>query len=234
MVQQANINPSDCRKCGTCCIKGGPALHEEDRFLVDEGKIPAKYLYTLREGELAYDNVKKQLMPVKTDIIKVKGRDNTQACLFLNPADHQCRIYENRPGECRLLKCWDTREIEGYYDSSRLTRQQVLGDIKGLWEIIADHHMQCPIGPLKNFSDEFIASKPVNAALEKKVAYIIRYDISVRSLVQEKGNMDEAMLPFLFGRPITQIMAAMGVRVIHSKGKLAFKRSGIFNLNDRS
>jgi hypothetical protein len=36
-------HPTDtaCRRCGTCCRKGGPALHREDRHLVVDGLIPA-------------------------------------------------------------------------------------------------------------------------------------------------------------------------------------------------
>ena len=217
-------NQTECRQCGTCCRKGGPAFHKEDRLLITEGKIPGKYLYTIREGEIAYDNITGRLVPLKTDIIKIKSSEKVPTCMFFDTRKNACKIYEHRPAECRLLKCWDTEEIETYYTQSRLTRKELIGDIHGLWEIVADHHQQCDVGPIKTFADRFCASMPIPPDLEKKVEYIIRYDLSVRSLVGEKGNMDLDMLPFLFGRPMLKIMESMGVRTVQHKGKLVFNR----------
>lgn len=44
-----------CRRCGTCCIKGGPSLHREDLPLVEEGRIRVQDLVCIRSGEMAYD-----------------------------------------------------------------------------------------------------------------------------------------------------------------------------------
>ena len=54
----------ECKRCGTCCREGGPALHRVDHDLVASGKIPLKDLYTIRKEELARDNVKGTLQPV--------------------------------------------------------------------------------------------------------------------------------------------------------------------------
>jgi Fe-S-cluster containining protein len=53
-----NNDENPCRRCGTCCEKGGPSLHREDRPLVDNGQIPVRHLFTIRRGELAQDNIK--------------------------------------------------------------------------------------------------------------------------------------------------------------------------------
>ena len=65
---------TSCRQCGTCCRKGGPSFHLEDRALIDEGLIQAKDLFTIRRGEPAHENVQGKISPVKTDIIKIKGK----------------------------------------------------------------------------------------------------------------------------------------------------------------
>ena len=62
-----------CSKCGTCCRKGGPSLHVEDGFLVTQGLIHTRHLYTIRRGELAHDPVRGGLVRVDTDIIKSKA-----------------------------------------------------------------------------------------------------------------------------------------------------------------
>jgi hypothetical protein len=46
-----------CRQCGTCCRKGGPAIHREDKKLLENGHIPLRYLFTIRKNEPVYDNV---------------------------------------------------------------------------------------------------------------------------------------------------------------------------------
>ncbi len=63
-----------CHRCGTCCEKGGPALHHGDKALVEEGRIPAKYLFTIRKGEPAHDNVKGNTLFAQTDLIKIKSK----------------------------------------------------------------------------------------------------------------------------------------------------------------
>ena len=62
-----------CQRCGVCCEKGGPSLHIKDRRLVDSGRIPARCLFTIRQGELARDNVKGTLEPMAAELIKIKG-----------------------------------------------------------------------------------------------------------------------------------------------------------------
>ena len=52
-------------------------------MLIDKEVIPSRYLYTIRKGELARDNVKGRLMPVDSDIIKIKGKEGGWMCIFL-------------------------------------------------------------------------------------------------------------------------------------------------------
>ncbi len=84
----SNINSatpiSECIRCGTCCKKGGPSFHIEDKYLIEKGIILSKYLYTIRKGEPAYDNVKEHILPAATDIIKIKGKKGSLACIFFD------------------------------------------------------------------------------------------------------------------------------------------------------
>ena len=122
---------SECVRCGTCCEKGGPCFHWEDRRLIENGVIPTRYLYTIRKGELANDNVKGGFMRVESDIIKIKGKNNSWICVFFDEEKRLCTIYNDRPLECRALKCWNTSEIEQIYARNRLARK----DLKdfGIW-----------------------------------------------------------------------------------------------------
>ena len=68
-MRDRNIN--QCHRCGTCCEKGGPSLHREDRPMIDDGRIPARCLFTIRRGERVRDNVKGTLVPLSEEVIKI-------------------------------------------------------------------------------------------------------------------------------------------------------------------
>lgn len=56
-IAKSETTQRTCMRCGTCCEKGGPGFHQEDRMLIEKGRIPLKYLYTIRKGEFAYDKI---------------------------------------------------------------------------------------------------------------------------------------------------------------------------------
>ncbi len=176
---------TSCIRCGICCKKGGPAFHLEDRHLIEDGLIPAQYLYTIRKGEPVSDNVKGGIVPAGSDIIKIKGKsDSSWECYFFDDTSG-CTIYEHRPAECRALKCWDTRDIKMLYAENRLTRKDLLGNTR-LWELIEDHDSRCAY------------PKEMNADISE----IIRYDDAFRELLAEKGVVRPDRMDFLFGRPL--------------------------------
>jgi len=202
---------TECQRCGTCCEKGGPAFHLTDKPLVEKGIILLKYLFTIREGEPAHENVKGGLTRVSSDIIKIKGKGNTWRCVFLEEIDKSCRIYENRPLECRVLKCWDTKDLEKIYLKDMLTRQDLISSMEGLWELVEDHQKRCDYGLLEALINTFKDNKDKDD--EEKIFEIIRYDAQLRNLVVEKGGLDIEMLDFLFGRPLLKTITMFGLIV---------------------
>ena len=214
---------SICIRCGTCCEKGGPGFHQEDRLLIDNGLIPARCLYTIRKGELAYDNVQRRLMPVDSDIIKIKGKADAWTCAFFDEPNKQCSIYDDRPRECRALKCWDTRELEKMYAGGRLTRHELISEVEGLWDLIQDHQKRCDYARIQDLIRELDSSPKNNA--RRQLGEIIKYDIEIRELVVSKGGMDPEMLDFLFGRPLTKTLPNYGIRIRQDGGKTIITRS---------
>jgi Fe-S-cluster containining protein len=206
---------SECIRCGTCCEKGGPCFHLEDRMLIDKGVIPSRYLYTIRKGELAHDNVKGCLKPVESDIIKIKGKEDSWICIFFDEIKKGCTIYNDRPLECRALKCWDTRKLEQIYATTRLTRKDLVSQVKGLWDLIEDHQTRCDYNKIQPLIKDLTGSKRTRA--RRKLIEIIRYDAEIRNLVISKGGLDADMLDFLFGRPLTQTLGNYGIK-IHQEG----------------
>ncbi len=202
-IDRMTMNPSiltECRRCGICCEKGGPAFHAEDRMLIDSGLIPAGHLYTLRKGELVNDAIKGCLISLKSEMIKIKGRNRAWTCVYFDKTGCACRIYEHRPLECRILKCWDTRDIEAVYSRNRLTRKDLLTGIPELWRLIADHDRRCSHVTLRKLLD----SETGGAAAQKTVREMVEYDRSIRILVVEKAGVEPDMLDFIFGRPLSE------------------------------
>ncbi|CAB1057794.1 hypothetical protein D1BOALGB6SA_2549 [Olavius sp. associated proteobacterium Delta 1] len=211
-----------CVRCGTCCEKGGPGFHQEDRVLIDKGLIPSRCLFTIRKGEFAYDNVQGCLMPVDSDIIKIKGKADTWSCIFFDEPNKQCAIYDDRPLECRALKCWDTRELEKIYARRRLTRDDLISEVEGLWDLIKDHQKRCDYAKIQILIKDLAGSLKNDAWRE--LAEIIKYDIEIRELVVSKGGMDPEMLDFLFGRPLTKTLPNYGVKVRQDDQKITLVR----------
>jgi Fe-S-cluster containining protein len=212
-----------CIRCGTCCEKGGPGFHLEDRMLIEKGRIPSRYLYTIRRGEYAYDNVKGCLIPVDSDIIKIKGKEGSWSCVFFNEQSKACGIYNDRPMECRVLKCWDTGELEKLYARRRLTRDDLISEVEGLWDLIKDHQVRCDYAKINKLISDL--DGPRTSRARKKLQEMIQYDTELRKLVLEQGGLDAAILDFLFGRPLTQTLPGYGVKVRQEGKKMVITRS---------
>jgi len=214
---QPNIHISKCIRCGSCCKNGGPSFHHEDKNLIEKGIIPSKFLYTIRQGELSYDNVQESLLPAVTDIIKIKGQKDSWTCVFFDEAENECTIYDNRPIECRVLKCWDTREIEKIYAINRLTRRDLISTVEGLWDLIEDHQKRCAYDQLQRFRDTPEGGKMDEAAIA--MLEIIAYDTRIRRLVVEKGGLDPEIVDFVFGRPMTKTIRMYGFQIEYKGDK---------------
>lgn len=213
-VSKTAILISECQRCGTCCNKGGPSLHIEDQTLVKKGAVHTRYLYTLRRGELARDNIKGHLAPLAGELIKIKSRAAACTCIFYDKNKNECKIYANRPVECRVLKCWDTGAIESMYSENRLTRRHLLAGVKGLWGLIEEHETRCDYALIKCLVQD-LDQEYKNAAAENLLE-MIQYDTQIRSLVFKKSCVSKDMTDFLFGRPLMDTIRTSGFNVKRS------------------
>jgi Fe-S-cluster containining protein len=208
-----SIPRSSCIRCGVCCKKGGPTIHTEDKKQIKEGKIPVKFLFTIRKHEPAFDNIRNLIAPANTDIVKIKSKKDSSACIFYDPSYSECRIYKSRPVECRELKCWDTRGISLLYDKNRINRKTLLSGISDLWELIQDHQNRCSYKKIAELADKANCNNIERKDSLKKLNEMIRYDYSIRHLIVEKDKRVSEMLDFLFGRPLTATIKMFGLNM---------------------
>jgi Fe-S-cluster containining protein len=204
-----------CQACGTCCRKGGPALHHKDRDLVLNGTLPLEHLVTLRAGEPVYDNVTGTYIPADTDIIKICSNAGSTACHYLDSKNNRCRIYSDRPLECRVLECWNTTPLKKIYRQERLTRKDLIADVEGLWGLVCTHQAQCDYERLARMVER--CRKTRSQQPDPSLLQMLRYDMALRRLVCEKSPEFEKNLSFLLGLPLITTIRRLGIK-LHETG----------------
>ncbi|WP_051434722.1 YkgJ family cysteine cluster protein [Desulfonatronum lacustre] len=211
--------PNHCRRCGTCCRKGGPALHHADLPLLRDTIILREALYTLRVGEPVHDQVKGQVVLLDAECVKVRSKESAvdssaksePGCRFYLPdpspaaqasewASGRCAIHENKPQECAALKCWDTAGLAEAAATPRLSRLDILGPDNALAELVRDHETHCSVADLLRHLQ---APTPESADLLRQAA---AYDAALRDLLQAKAGIPPDHLPFLLGRPLPEVI----------------------------
>ncbi|MBU1170433.1 MAG: YkgJ family cysteine cluster protein [Proteobacteria bacterium] len=206
---------TSCDRCSSCCVGGGPILRFADAHLIRTGKIPSANLYTIRKGEFLFDRDKMAMVPVTTDLIKINVTKKTMECIYLKDRN-QCEIYTTRPTECRAFKCWDTTEIEMKYSEDPLQREDLLGDVDGLWDLISDHQGRCSYAKMKELTEKL--SGDTDGTVLVEINEMIAYDNSLRETLVEKAKVDKAMLPFLLGRPFMETIAMFNMKIEEKNG----------------
>lgn len=220
-MPQSPTSNAPCRRCGTCCRRGGPALHREDMDLVESGRIPLRDLFTIRPGEMVHENVKNQLAPAPSDIIKVKGTEGRWVCRYLS-ADNGCDIYEDRPMECRVLECRAPEAFLAVYEKDRLTREDLIGKAGNVWSLIEEHEQRCDMVLLRRLFNGF--SKDEGAVYLRRITDVVQYDRELRAVLAESGRVDPALFDFLFGRPVADLLHMFGYRLRSNDGKPRLSR----------
>ncbi|MCF8093823.1 MAG: YkgJ family cysteine cluster protein [Desulfobacteraceae bacterium] len=203
-----------CIRCGTCCEKGGPALHEDDLDLVLNKRISPENLYTIRRAELVYDNVNGGLIKIGREIVKIRSAENTRACIYYDDRQKACSIYEIRPIECRVMACWDTTAAEALYNVNRLTRQSLFGSVDWLADLIRTHEEKCGYERISELAEK---RRRKEAGAVETLLEAVRYDVELRRTVQEKTGMEEDLMDLVFGRPLSQtIPAQFGIKLVRT------------------
>jgi len=201
-----------CKKCGNCCKKGGPALHNQDLELVRSGKIPIRSLITIRKGELVLNPVAGKIQPATVELVKIIGTGRQWDCCYYD-VDLGCTVYDHRPYACRLLKCWDTGEILDLVEKDTLSRFDILDKENPLLSVIEEHERMCPCEDLGRIQSNFAQlSDQQKTDLEK----LVRSDLRFRARVISDFQLKLSEELFYFGRPLFQLLQPLGVRISES------------------
>ncbi len=197
-------NRTKCIKCGECCRKNSPALHQEDLPLITEKRLERKNLLLFRRGEPAMDNVMGTPVLLAREMIKIKSANaNHRGCLFLDQQSSHCNIYGSRPMECSILECWNPAPLMNYYRKNRLTRADMFPRGSAMDELISMHEEKCPVTELSSMLQQEINSP---GTLREDINRLLAFDDSFREGFREKTGAHEEDILFYFGRPLKDLV----------------------------
>lgn len=203
---------SECFRCGTCCRKGGPALHGPDLELLTSGRIPRRDLITIRKGELAYNPAADGLVPTSCELVKLRGVGREWSCCYYDQASRGCLIYGHRPLACRTLKCWQPEESLALVERDCLGRLDIVADDAPLRPWIVEHEQACPCPDLPVLG-QAMAAGDLSALAE--LQRLSDQDLALRGRAVQELGLDLNLELFAFGRPLFQVVAGIGVRSVN-------------------
>lgn len=205
---------TECSQCGTCCANGGPALHSEDKKLIEEGIIPISQLITIRKNELVHHPISGKVQPVKSELIKISGIGKEWSCYFFDPAQKSCMIYETRPKSCRELECWNTGAIERIIEKDLLNRAELIDADNPLYRAVVEHEESFPCPDLASLLQAGGAESAdrleslANAEVAFRTEQVSRHDLSLGEEL------------FYFGRPLFHLLISVGAVIREAEGRL--------------
>lgn len=198
-----------CKQCGTCCKQGGAALHIQDLELISSGKIPVSRLVTIRKGELVHNPLAEKILPVTVELVKLVGKKKQWECCFYDDK-LGCTIYTDRPYACRVLKCWDIREISALVEKDTISRFDILDKEDPLIAQIMEHEQLCPcddLGYIQTHLDRLSDEQ------KNEMEHRVRSDLNFRARVTGQLQLKVSEELFYFGRPLFQLLQPLGVQM---------------------
>lgn len=209
-----DVLPS-CVQCGECCRKGSPVLRTEDMDLLRTEKIPWDALYTIRSGEPVTSPDGGKIFFLVDERIKLREKEFSKECIFLDPDTLLCKIYDNRPLECRAQACWDPTGYMELENQPYLTRKDLFAHIEVLWDVIEAHRIRCSFEKLYNLIiqlKEGISTKQADD-IASRIIDLVSYENHFRSFMAEQLNIPESILDLVFGRSLERLLFLFGYRI---------------------
>jgi len=209
---------TQCDRCGTCCLGGGPALHKEDAELLKNKIIGRESLVSIRKGEPVIHPGQNRPVWSPTEIIKLKGKPSEWTCIFYDGNNSSCLIYQNRPIECVLLKCWDTAELHEIAGRDLLSRSDIIGKDEPVMQHINTHENECSLEILTRLNLD--RENSVDRETLAKLNELVNRDLQLRARAQKNLSLSLELELFYFGRPVFTILSQFSLLPREVNGKI--------------
>jgi Fe-S-cluster containining protein len=210
-----NSDPAPtCRRCGACCLKGGPALHAEDLPLfAEQGPLGLAHVVTLRAGEPAFDQLRGEVRPLAAELLKLRGTGSAWTCTLYDHETRACTLYEARPAECRALDCRDASALAAMYEVNRLTRKDFFASGHGLLAVMAEHDALVPAGRIQSLARALRAGGQDALDAGETLVRMALADLAFRKALAERAGVAPDVHDFFLGRDAAALFAAAGLHL---------------------
>jgi len=215
----------ECKRCGTCCLKGGPALHPEDISLLQDNFLRPEDLITIQKGEPVFSLSGENPHPAPAEIIKIKGRGSEWACIFYDRQSASCRIYVQRPLECSVLQCWDTAQLENVAGKNLLSRYDIIASHDPVMPFIKKQKAKCSLDIMGHLLNTVKQKQEDHSTAMAQLTNLVNADLSIRLQAHEKLQFSLELELFYFGRPLFVILKQSGIAVREEYGTLLLSTS---------
>jgi len=199
-------------------MKGGPALHLEDKKILEQNFIFRESLITIRKGEPVFSLEENKPEITGKEIVKLKGKNTEWTCIFYEQETSSCSIYLHRPLECILLKCWDTAEIEALAGKKLLRRFDIISQNEPVMRYIEKHERECSLEILSRI--DINKHKTIDKNILAKLTGLVNKDLAIRSEALLHINFTLDLELFYFGRPVFKILSQFGLIPREIDGKI--------------
>jgi len=201
-----------CQRCGTCCLKGGPALHASDAALfVGQDALDLTVVVAFRVGEPMHDQPRGRVLPLEHELLKLRGKPGSQACAFYEPKLRACGLYQRRPEECQALACQDTSTLAAMYDKKRLRRSDLLPGGHPILAVMAEHEALVPVARVAPLAELFRTGGQETLDAEDELVRMALADQAFRKGLAERANITPEYHDFFFGRGAAVLFSAAGL-----------------------
>ena len=213
----ANTAKTECDRCGTCCINGGPALHYEDITLLQNNILNREHLITIRKGEPVFSPGTEKLEPAESELVKIKGKGIEWICIFFKEKEAACAIYNHRPLECTLLKCWEPADLEMIAGRKLLSRHDIIAPDDPLLPFITKHDDICSLESLDRLLTALDRENSQQQAITELTA-LVNADMTLRAQADARFHLSLDLELFYFGRPLFKILDQFGIKTYEENG----------------
>jgi hypothetical protein len=131
-------------------------------------------------------------------------------------------IYQHRPKECTLLKCWDTADLEKVLYQELLNRSDIIPGDGPIQEYITLHESECSLAGLGSL----LFTLPVASSQDEVIAELtnmVQKDMAIRARALASSGFQGKTELLVFGRPLFIILQNFGIRVQEMGGTLVLQ-----------
>ena len=219
LIRAAYRTRPHCIRCGQCCSSGSPALLAGEAEAVRPGGIFHHKAYTIRAGEPVVDNLAGGVALALHELIK--PLDPGGVCFFYDQGKG-CRVYDDRPAQCRALACWEEPGGATEFEGPFLDRAAALEGQGLKLDYAAAHQARCPSSRIVELARAALQDdKSALTGLEEMIAF----DLHTRLFAKDKGHLEEDELDLVLGRPVAVILKPLGLEVWEIQGRIRLRQS---------